>query len=106
MENIAFIYDTKESRYSNLECYYIYDTKNNEIVQDLKLTKTMISIDRDNKLIYFTGMETEDHYILAKMCFYKIIKQFLEDEIYECNNYTVVKNCTGGEIYYKYNKEV
>jgi hypothetical protein len=51
-------------------------------------------------------METEDHYILAKMYYYKIIKQFLEDKKYECNNYTVVKNCTGGDIYYKYNEEV
>ena len=99
MENIVFIYDTKESRFSNLECYYIYDIKNNEIVQDIKLTKSLISIDRNNKLIYFTGMETEDHYILAKMCYYKIIKQFLEDKAYECNNYTVVEDCTGGEIY-------
>ena len=102
MENIVFIYDSKESRFSNLECYYIYDTKTNEIVQDVKLTKSMISIDRSKKLVYFTGMETENHYILAKMYFYKIIKQFLDDEASECNNYTVVKNCTGGEIYYKY----
>ena len=102
MENIVFIYDSKESRFSNLECYYIYDTKTNEIVQDIKLTKSMISIDRSKKLVYFTGMETENHYILAKMYFYKIIKQFLDDEASECNNYTVVKNCTGGEIYYKY----
>ena len=106
MENIVFIYDSKESIFSNLECYYIYDIKNNEIVQDIKLTKSLISIDRSKKLVYFTGMETEDHYILAKMYFYKIIKQFLEDEASECNNYTVVKNCTGGGIYYKYNKEV
>lgn len=102
MENIRFIYDTKESRFSNMECYYLYDVKTNEIIYDVKLNKTMIMIDRPNKLIYFMGMETEEHYILEKQFYYKLIKQFIEDEAYECNNYTVMKNCTGGEIYYKY----
>lgn len=107
MENIMFIYDSKESRFSNLECYYIYDTKTNEIVQDIKLNKTVVGIDRKNKLIYFMGMETEEHYILAKQYYYKLIQQFLNDaKNYSCEGYDIFYGTTGGMLYYKYNKEV
>lgn len=103
--DIQFIYDVVESKYSNLECYMIYDFKDNEPVHDFKLKKSLIMIDKPKKLIYFMNMETGNHYIIEKLYYYKIIQMFLNDaENYDCKGFTVYPDCSGGEIYYKYNK--
>ena len=104
MIDIQFIYDTKESKYNNLECYSLYDPKMKETIYDTNLEKSMVAIDRRNKLIYFLHMETEEHWILEKNFYFKIIENFLKDaKYYDCENYTVFKDCSGGQIYYKYN---
>ena len=101
--NIEFIYSTTESKYSKLECYEIYDFEENELVKDVKLNKIMIALDRNNKLIYFCGMECGTHWILEKNYFYKIIQEFMKKmKDYDCEDYTIYQDCTGGQIYYKY----
>lgn len=102
--NIEFIYDLVESRYANLESYSVYDFGENKLVEDVKLKKTLIMLDRKNKLIYFMNMECETHWILEKQYFYKIIQEFMKKvKDYDCEDYIVHPDCTGGEIYYKYN---
>ncbi len=102
--DIQFIYDVVESKYSNLECYSIYDFKNNDVVYDTKSNKSLIMIDNKNKIIYFMGMETEEHWILEKHYYYKIIQEFIDNsERYGCKDYLVFEDCSGGKIYYKYN---
>ena len=49
--NIQFIYDVVESNYSNLECYSVYDFTDNNLVEDVKLNKVSIMLDRKNKMI-------------------------------------------------------
>lgn len=103
--NIQFIYDLVESNYSNLDCYSIYDFENNNIVEDVKLNKSLVMIDRNNKMIYFMGMETEEHWILAKNYYFKIMQEFVNNmERYGCKDYLIYEDCSGGLIYYKYNK--
>lgn len=107
MKGIEFIYDIEESKHSDWECYVAYDFDNSEIVKDIKLNKTLVGLDRKNKLIYFMGMECGEHEILAKMYYNKLIKQFLENaENYFCEGYDIFYGTTGGMLYYKYNKEV
>jgi hypothetical protein len=49
-------------------------------------------------------METGEHYILAKNYYYKILKEFMNQaDMYECKDFIVFEDCTGGQIYYKYN---
>lgn len=101
---VEFIYNSKNSRYSTLECYDIYDTNDLELVYDLKYNRSYIGIDRKNKTIYFMSMDAEDHWILEKQYYFKIIKEFLANaSVYDCEGYTVNADCTGGKIYYKYN---
>ena len=101
--NIQFIYDIVESNYSNLDCYSIYDFTTNELVHDVKLNKSVVRIDRNNKIIYFMGMETEGLWILEKNYYYKIIQEFMNNlEMYNCNGYLVYEDTTGGQLYYKY----
>ena len=103
--NIEFIYDIVESKYTGLECYSIYDFTDNEVVYDVKLKKSIIALDMTNKIIYFLNMETGEHYILAKNYYYKIIKEFINNaDKYDCKDFIVFENCTGGQIYYKYVK--
>lgn len=100
---IQFIYDTVESNYSNLECYSVYDFEENKLVEDVKLNKTLVMLDRNNKIIYFMNFEVDNHWILAKNYFIKIIQEFMKRaKDYNCEDYTVYKDCTGGQIYYKY----
>jgi hypothetical protein len=102
--DIEFIYDLEESKYTGLECYSIYDFTDNDFVYDIKLKKSIIALDTTNKIIYFLNMETEEHYILAKNYYYKIIKEFMDKAVdYNCKDFTVFEDCTGGQIYYKYN---
>jgi hypothetical protein len=102
--DIEFIYDLEESKYTGLECYSIYDFTDNDFVYDIKLKKSIIALDITNKIIYFLNMETEEHYILAKNYYYKIIKEFMDKAVdYNCKDFTVFEDCTGGQIYYKYN---
>lgn len=102
--NIQFIYDIEESKYSNLECYSIYDLDNNDVVYDMKGEKSIVAVDHLNEIIYFFRMDTEEHWILAKKRFNNIIKKFIsESEFYGCKDYLIFKDCSGGEIYYKYN---
>lgn len=104
MEYIEFVYNSKESRFSNLECYDVYDLKLNDFMYDNKAEKMSIAINREAKLIYFLHMDAGEHYILEKMVHFKIIQKFLSQaKEYDCENFTVYKDCTGGEIYYKYN---
>ena len=96
-----FIYQTKESRYSKLETYYIFDTKTNEFVYDVFNNVGCISLDRQNKIIYFYGMHTDYHWILEKV-YYKIIEEFLDLTIaFDIIGYTIDEDCIGGKIYYK-----
>ena len=107
MNNIQFIFDVEETKHTDWECYVAYDFTQNEVVRDIKLNKTIVGLDRKNKLIYFMGMETEDHHILAKQYYYKLIQQFLNNaENYFCEGYDIFHGTTGGMLYYKYNKEV
>lgn len=102
--NIQFLYDIVESNYTGLECYSIYDFTDNDVVYDVKLKKSIIALDMNNKIIYFLNMETEEHYILAKNYYYKIIKEFMNKvDNYGCKDFIVFEDCTGGQIYYKYN---
>ena len=102
--NIDFIYDLEESKYTGLECYSIYDFTDNDFVYDIKLKKSIIALDINNKIIYFLNMETGDHYILAKNYYYKILKEFMNQaDIYECKDFIVFEDFSGGQIYYKYN---
>ena len=103
--DIQFIYDVVESNYTGLECYSIYDFTDNNVVYDVKLKKSTIALDTKNKVIYFLNMETDEHYILAKSYYYKIIKEFINNaDKYDCKDFIVFENCTGGQIYYKYVK--
>ena len=101
--NIEFVYYSQKSRYSHLECYSVYDLKNKELIYDSKNDRTEVILDRKNKIIYFMGMEANGLWILEKGFYFKIIKEFLKNEKrYNCENYTIDDNCTGGQIYYKY----
>ena len=40
-----FVYNSKESRFCNVECYYVYDTVYKEEVTDLFNNKTCVHID-------------------------------------------------------------
>ena len=103
MNDMYFIYDSKESRFSKLECYYIYDSVNQEILEDNKLNKCSICLDRENKLIYFMGMEVGEHYILEEQFYIKIIKKFMDErKCYNCEDYDVFMGTTGGMMYYKH----
>lgn len=103
--NIQFIYDIVESNYTGLECYSIYDFTDNNVVYDVKLKKSIIALDTKNKIIYFLNMETENHYILDKMYYSKLIQEFMNNtERYGCKDFIVYENTTGGQIYYKYVK--
>ena len=42
MIDIQFIYDIKESKYNNLECYSLYDPKMKETIYDTNLEKSML----------------------------------------------------------------
>ena len=56
-------------------------------------------------MIYFMNMETDGHWILEKNYYYKIIQEFLKQtERYNCKDYLICGDCSGGELYYKYNK--
>ena len=102
--DIQFIYDLVESNYSNLECYSIYDFTENSLVYDVKLNKSLVMIDRNNKLVYLMHMETEDHWILEKNYFRKIIEIFINEmDKFDCKDYVICEDCSGGKIYYKYN---
>ena len=50
--DIEFIYGVEESKYTGMESYYIYDFKDNDIVYDVNLNRSLVAIDRKNKLIY------------------------------------------------------
>ena len=101
--DIQFIYDVVESNYTGLECYSIYDFTDNNVVYDVKLKKSTIALDTKNKVIYFLNMETDEHYILAKSYYYKIIKEFIDkSKDYGCEDYKVFEDTTGGQIYYNY----
>jgi hypothetical protein len=101
--NIEFIYNEGESKYADLECYTIFDFEENKLVYDVKLNKSIVRIDRRNKIIYFVGMHCETHWILERNYFYKIIQEFMKRvEDYNCKDYIVYQATSGGEIYYKY----
>lgn len=103
--NIEFIYNVVESKYSNLECYSVYDFRDNNLVEDIKLNKVSIMLDRKNKMIYFMNMNADGHWIIEKNYYYKIIQEFLKQaEKYDCKDYLICGDCSGGELYYKYNK--
>lgn len=103
--DIQFIYDVVESNYSGLECYSIYDFVNNDVVYDVNSKKCTIALDIKNKIIYFLNMETEEHWILEKQYYYKIIEEFMNNtERYGCKDFIVFEDCSGGQIYYKYFK--
>lgn len=96
-----FIYNSKESRFQNTECYYVYDTVNKEDVTDLFNNRTCIHIDRKNRIIYFYGMHVDYHWILEKH-YFEIINEFLDLAVtYDIIGYTIDENCVGGKIYYK-----
>ena len=101
--DIQFIYDTVASNYSNLDCYGVYDFTDNNLIYDVKSNKTLVMLDRNNKIIYFMGMETKGHWILAKNYYFKIIQDFVNNmDKYGCEDYLIYEDCTGGKIYYKY----
>jgi hypothetical protein len=101
--NIEFIYGVDESQFTGMESYYIYDLTANDTICDLNLNRSLIAIDRNNKLIYFLCMETHHHYILAKEYYFKIIQKFMSRlDYFDCEDYKVSEDCSGGEIYYKY----
>lgn len=102
--DIQFIYDLVESNYTGLECYSIYDFTDNNVVYDIKLNKSIVALDRDNKIIYFLRMETDEHWILEKNYYRKIIEKFMKElDKYACEDFIVFEDCSGGKIYYKYN---
>ena len=45
-----FVYNSKESGYYNVECYYVYDTVYKEEVTDLFNNRTCVHIDRKNRI--------------------------------------------------------
>lgn len=97
-----FIYNSKESRYYDSECYYIYDTINKEEVTDVYNNRTSIHVDRKNRVIYFYGMFTDYHWILERY-FNDIINEFLDlADVFNIIGYTVDEECIGGQIYYKH----
>ena len=97
-----FIYNSKESRFQNTECYYVYDTVNKEDVTDVFNNRTCIHIDRKNRIIYFHGMFTDYHWILEGY-FNDIINEFLDlADVFNIIGYTVDEECVGGQIYYKH----
>lgn len=101
--DIEFIYGKEESQYLGMESYYIYDLKSKDVIYDTKLNKSIVSLDRNEKRIYFLCMDTGEHYILAKCYYLKIMQEFINRaERFECKDYEVYPDCTGGEIYYKY----
>ena len=96
-----FLYNSKESRYCNVDCYYIYDTKEKQYVHDVYGNTGCIHIDRHKRIIYFYGMHTDYHWILEKY-YYDIIKDFLElAEAFNIIGYHIDEDCVGGKIYYK-----
>ena len=96
-----FVYQAKESRFSKLETYHIFDTKTNEFVYDVYNNVGCISLDRKNRRIYFYGMHTDYHWILEKF-YFEIIEEFLDSAIaFDIIGYTVDEDCVGGKIYYK-----
>ena len=99
-----FLYNTKESRFCGVDCYYIYDTKTEEYITDIYNNVTCIHIDRLAKRIYFYGMHTDYHWILEKN-YFKMINEFLSlAEAFDIIGYTIDEDCIGGKIYYKYKK--
>lgn len=101
--NIEFIYGVEESHYTGMESYYVYDFTNNDVIYDLNLNKSLVTIDRNNKLIYFLCMDTKEHYILAKSYYLKIMQEFInQSDKFDCIDYKVSEDCSGGEIYYRY----
>ena len=97
-----FVYNSKESRYYNAECYYIYDTINKEDVVDVYNNRTSIHVDRKNRVIYFYGMFTDYHWILEGY-FNDIINEFLDlADVFNIIGYTVDEDCVGGKIYHKF----
>lgn len=99
-----FIYHSKESRFSKLETYHVYDTKYQEYVYDIYNNVCCVSIDRDERIIYFYGMHVDSHWILEKY-YYDIIEEFINlAELYDIIGYKIDEECVGGQIYYKYIK--
>ncbi len=97
-----FVYNAKESRYSKMESYYIYDTKDKKYIFDMYNNIGCISLDRDNRRIYFYGMHVAEHWILENF-YLEIIQEFLElAEGFNIVGYTIDEDCVGGKIYYKY----
>ena len=97
-----FVYNSKESRYYDSECYYIYDTINKEDVVDVYNNRTSIHVDRKNRVIYFYGMFTDYHWILEGY-FNDIINEFLDlADVFNIIGYAVDEECIGGQIYYKH----
>ena len=97
-----FVYNSKESRYCNVECYYVYDTVYKEEVTDLFNNRTCVHIDRKNRVIYFYGMYVDCHWILEKN-YNDIINEFLDlADVFNVIGYTVDEDCVGGKIYHKF----
>ena len=97
-----FIYNSKESRYSKLETYYVYDTQERNYVYDENKNVTCVALDRDHKVIYFYGMHTSSHWIL-KGFYNDIILSFLNMvDAFNALDYTVDEDCVGGKIYYQF----
>lgn len=96
-----FAYNSKESRYSGQEIYYVYDTQSKDYVYDIKHDIASISIDRNAQVIYFNGMDIEEHWILSK--YYQcIIDEFLSLAcVFNIVGFRVAEESTGGQIYYK-----
>ncbi len=96
-----FAYNSKESRYAGQEIYYIYDTKDEDYVYDIKHDIASISIDRDAQVIYFNGMDIEEHWILSKY-YQSMIEEFLSLAcVFNIVGFRVAEECTGGQIYYR-----
>ncbi len=99
-----FIYDSKESKFCSVDCYYVYDTRDGKRVTDVYDNTTCIHIDRHKRIIYFYGMHTDYHWILEKQVFFNIINEFLElADAFGIIGYHIDEDCVGGKIYYKYN---
>jgi hypothetical protein len=96
-----FLYDSKESRYSGIEKYYVYDTVSKDYVYDIHGNKTCVGINREYETIYFFDMHIGEHWILEKF-FLCIIEEFISRaEMYGIINYRIDDLCIGGQIYYK-----
>ena len=48
-------------------------------------------------------MDSKGDYILDKMFYFKLIKQYLRDNEEIAKEYTICPHTVGGEIYFKYN---